>query len=523
MRFFNTTGPVDSADHYHVPPLDRVNLSEILQLIKNKRYFVLHAPRQTGKTSILLSLRDHLNAVEYRCVYVNVEIAQTAREDVARAMRAILSVLSIRAKSALGDAHVGECWLEMLEKSGPDAALYLALSNWAGTESKPLILLIDEIDTLIGDSLVSVLRQLRAGYDSRPNGFPQSVILCGVRDVRDYRIRASSEREVVAGGSAFNIKAKSLRLGDFTEAETRSLLRQHTGQTGQAFSEEALAAIWEQTRGQPWLVNALAQEICFEGRNGSGRMPEIVRETVMDAREALILRHDTHLDQLTDKLQEDRVRRVIEPMLAGKEGSSSSSEDKKYVRDLGLVARDAPLRIANPIYAEVVPRVLTDSVQDELAVEQATYADDRGGLDMVRLIGDFQQFYRENSEFWIERFDYSEAGCQLLLQAFLQRVINGGGLIEREYGLGRMRTDLLIRWPTRSGRQNFVVECKLRRKSLDATVSEGLEQTALYMDRCGADGGHLVIFDRSEGRSWEEKIFCNEMKRTGAPITVWGM
>ena len=427
------------------------------------------------------------------------------------------------ARITLGDAQPSSIWRELLETSGPNSALYLTLSRWAGSDPTPLVLLIDEIDALVGDSLVSVLRQLRTGYNLRPGLFPHSVILCGARDVRDYRIRASSEREVVAGGSAFDIKAKSLRLGDFTEAETRSLLRQHTGQTGQAFSEGALAAIWEQTRGQPWLVNALAQEICFEGRAGSGRMPAIVRETVMDAREALILRNDTHLDQLTDKLREDRVRRVVEPMLAGKEGSASSSEDKKYVRDLGLVARDAPLRIANPIYAEVVPRVLTDNVQDELAVEPATYADNRGGLGMTRLIGDFQHFYRENSEFWIERFDYSEAGCQLLLQAFLQRVINGGGLIEREYGLGRMRTDLLIRWPTRSGRQNFVVECKLRRKSLDATVSEGLEQTAHYMDRCGADGGHLVIFDRSEGRSWEEKVFRNETKRTGAPITVWGM
>ena len=154
---------------------------------------------------------------------------------------------------------------------------------------------------------------------------------------------------------------------------------------------------------------------------------------------------------------------------------------------------------------------------------QAAYGDNRRGLDTARLVGDFQQLYRENSEFWVERLNYSEAGCQLLLQAFLQRVINGGGLIEREYGLRRMRTDLLVRWPAASGRQNFVVECKRRRRSLDATIADGIEQTACYMDRCAADGGHLVTFDRSEERSWEEKIFRRNASRNGYSITVWGM
>ena len=94
------------------------------------------------------------------------------------------------------------------------------------------MLLIDEIDLLVGDTLLSVLRQLRAGYVRRPRDFPQSVVLCGVRDVRDYRIHSGSGREIIAGGSAFNIKAESLRLGDFTKDEVLSLLGQHTDETG---------------------------------------------------------------------------------------------------------------------------------------------------------------------------------------------------------------------------------------------------------------------------------------------------
>ena len=524
MIFFNTTGPVDSFCHYLIPPLSRIDLPEILRLISTRRYFVLHAPRQTGKTSTLLALRDHLNSSgDYRCVYANVEAAQTAREDIDSAMRTILSEFSERSLDAEDNTYPDAVWPDLLERSGANSVFNLVLSRWASNDAKPLVLLIDEIDSLVGDTLISVLRQLRSGYDRRPERFPQSVVLCGVRDVRDYRIHASSEKEIVTGGSAFNIKAKSLRLGDFSEAEMRALLMQHTEETGQAFAEESFSAIWEQTQGQPWLVNALAWEICFENRYEPGRLETITHDDVVAAREALILRHDTHLDQLTDKLQEDRVRRVVGPILAGSEASNSTSEDKKYIRDLGLVAQNAPLRIANPIYAEVIPRVLTDAVQDELAIEPAFYVNSQGELDMHRLVGDFQQFFRENSESWVNRFAYSEAGCQLLLQAFLQRVVNGGGSIEREYGLGKMRTDLLIRWPMGGETQNFVVECKLRHKSLDATIAEGLKQTALYMDRCGATGGHLVIFDRSGGRSWEEKIFRRNATRTHVPITIWGM
>jgi hypothetical protein len=93
------------------------------------------------------------------------------------------------------------------------------LTRWCAQSPLPLVLLLDEVDALVGDTLISLLRQLRAGYPQRPSQFPQTVILCGVRDLRDYRIHARSEAAVITGGSAFNIKAKSLRLGDFSKAE----------------------------------------------------------------------------------------------------------------------------------------------------------------------------------------------------------------------------------------------------------------------------------------------------------------
>ena len=530
MRFFNTSGPVVSEDHYCVAPLDRIDLSEILRLIADKRYFVLHAPRQTGKTSALLALRDLLNGGahgDYRCVYVNVEPGQAARENQAEAMRAILSELELEAEATLDDPLPARVWPELLQRVGPAGVLRQVLTRWALADSAPLVLLIDEIDTLIGDTLIAVLRQLRAGYAHRPRRFPQSVLLCGVRDVRDYRIHSSAEKTVITGGSAFNVKAKSLRIGDFTEPEVRALLGQHTAESGQPFAEAALRAVWELTAGQPWLVNALAQQACFDDEAGRDRRRTITAEAIHEAREQLILRRETHVEQLTDKLEEERVRRVIAPVLSGSGGPETiRPDDLQYVRDLGLVARDAPVRVANPIYREVIPRDLTWTTQEFLPHDPAWYVDADGGLNLARLLAGFQEFFREHSEHWMERFQYREAGPQLLLQAFLQRIVNSGGRVEREYGLGRMRTDLLIIWPAGAPpthTRRMVIECKLLRGSREETIRTGLEQTRAYMDRCGAAEGHLVIFDRTEGKPWRDKLFRHERTDGGEPVTVWGM
>ncbi len=527
MRFFNTAGPIVAGKHYCIPPLQRLELDNILSMVEQWKYFVLHAPRQTGKTSSLLALRDELNGSgRYHCVYVNVEIGQSAREDVTAAMQAILGQLARSAIVTLDDRFPDDLWQDVLERSGGHGALQDLLSRWAEAAAKPLVLMLDEIDALVGDTLLSVLRQLRAGYPDRPRRFPQSVILCGVRDVRDYRIHSGNDKAVVAGGSAFNVKAESLRLGDFSPSETRALLALHTEATGQVWEAAALDAVWDLTRGQPWLVNALAYEVCFRDKAGRERSRALTADAVKAAREQLIARRETHLDQLTDKLQEERVRRVVEPLLSGLPGAEAlRADDLQYVRDLGLVSVTNPVTIANPIYREVIPRDLTYTTQATITHEPAWYIDG-GQLQTGKLLAAFQTFFREHSEHWVERFQYKEAGPQLLLQAFLQRIVNSGGRIEREYGLGRMRTDLLLLWPLPdSGRlaPKAVVECKLVYGSVERTIEQGLEQTCAYLERCEAAEGHLVIFDRDAAKSWEDKVFRRERSIGDTPISIWGM
>ena len=525
MRFFTTEGPVNCEKHYCLPPLARFDLAELLALVGQEKYFLLHAPRQTGKTTCLLALAKHLNQIgQYHAVYANIEGAQAHREDVDKGIATVVTDIAAWAYDLVGDAAAVTLAEETLATITPASALGVFLSRWCQQLDKPLILMLDEVDALVGDTLISLLRQLRAGYPKRPHQFPHSLILCGVRDIQDYRIHSDAQKTIITGGSAFNIKAKSLRLDDFGPREVNTLLLEHTDETGQSFTPEALDLVWSLTSGQPWLVNALAYTACFELRAGRDRTQPITAEMIQQAKEELILARVTHLDQLADKLQEPRVRRVVETILAGEQTAEiMPPDDIIYVRDLGLIKTEGQLTIANRIYQEVIPRELTFSTQLTISEQPAWYIAADGRLDLPKLLAAFQQFFRENSEVWLERFDYKEAGPQLLMQAFLQRIVNGGGRVEREYGLGRRRTDLLVLWRYPGGVQRGVIELKILRDSVEKTLAVGLAQTWEYADRCAADETHLIIFDRRPDRPWAEKIWRRGESHHGRPIMVWGM
>ncbi len=521
MRFFNTEGPNRPENHYTLPPLSRWDLDEILALIDQKKYFLLHAPRQTGKTTCLLALMEHLNQEgRYRALYANLEGAQAYRERLDPAMATIVTDIAAAAGVWLGDREPARQAAAILASTPPGSALGVFLTQWCQGATQPLVLLLDEVDALIGDTLLSLLRQLRAGYPQRPTAFPQTIILCGVRDLRDYRIHASSEREAITGGSAFNIKAKSLRLGDFSAAETRTLLLEHTRETGQVFTPEALAQVWELTRGQPWLVNALAYRACFELHEGRDRRQPITLALIDQAKEAMIVERVTHLDQLAHKLQEPRVRRVIEPILAGTALGEVPTDDRDYLVDLGLLRRDGAggLVVANPIYREVLPRMLASGPQDSLPQISPTWLNADGSLNTQSLLTAFLAFWRRHGQPLLGSVAYHEIAPHLVLMAFLHRVVNGGGALEREYAIGMGRMDLCLRY----GAVTLGLELKVWRDREADPLVEGLEQLDGYLAGLGLDTGWLVIFDRRSNQPpIAERTACQTATSPqGRPIAV---
>jgi len=383
-RFFNTAGPCRTEKHYMLPPEHR--LGDLRPLIQEEAYFVVHAPRQSGKTTSFQHLARSLTAEgRFAALLASCETGRTARNDTETGISAVIRAIDYEASIELP---------EELRPPSPEASasieaesrLMSYLRRWCEQCPRPVVLFLDEIDALFGKTLLSVLHQLRSGYRGRPEHFPQSMVLIGLRDVRDYRLRDPSEggdssghrelTQLFGTSSPFNIKVESLTLRDFTAEEVAELYEQHTMETGQVFSQEAEQLAWGLTRGQPWLVNALARQA-------------------------------------------------------------------------------------------------------------------------VRLLEDFVAFWREHAESFLKRQPYSEAAAQLILMAWLQKVVNGGGTIDREYAAGSGRIDLCVRWPlARDVQERFALELKVWRGGQADPRDRGLEQLGAYLDRLGLDSGTLVLFDQ---------------------------
>lgn len=495
-RRFNTAGPCNPEIHYTIPAARR--LPEAPGLVEQGAYFVVHAPRQTGKTTTLRALAADLTATgRFAALMFSCEVGEAAGDDYGGAQRAILHELDRRAEIALP----AELRPPAIALQGDEGLLSAKLVAWARACPRPIALFFDEIDALRGASLISVLRQLRAGFPDRPTSFPAAIVLCGLRDVRDYKAASGGDGSCLGTASPFNIKVESLRLGDFTQAEVRELHAQHTADTGQVFTDAALDRAFELTAGQPWLVNALAREVV---EKMAVPPSDAVTDAHLDeAKERLILARATHLDSLMARLLEPRVRSILEPAIAGTlHGGDRYEDDLQYVRDLGLVAPQNPVRIANPIYREVIVRVLAAAVEPRVDVEEPrSFVDPDGRLNIRKLLHEFAAFWREHGEVLAGGLPYHEVAPQLVLMAFLQRVVNGGGYIDREYGIGRGRIDLLVRWPlVEQGRaqawQREALELKVWRSREKDPLPKGLSQLDGYLARLGLDQGTLVLFDR---------------------------
>ena len=520
-KHFNTAGPQIASLHYSIDPLVRIDCPMIESLVAQQRYFVLHAPRQTGKTTCMLALRDYFNAgSDYCAIYANIENAQAMRGNVLESLRGIISRIASQATLLFG-AVVPKEALNAIKQNPDSDSLTEALRILSEALPRPLVFFLDEVDSLVGDTLISVLRQIRAGYTDRPAHFPHSIVLCGVRDVRDYRM-TMGDGEVITGGSAFNIKAESLRLGDFSRAELEALYAQHTEASGQVFTPQALEIGWESTRGQPWLTNALAEQAVWKTAANLDRAVVIDETRMRAAREALILRNDSHLDQLAAKLLEPRVRAVIAPMLEG-QISSPMQADRQYLFDLGLIRNDnaSGLAPANGIYAEVMPRVLAGAAQSQIHGEHiiSSWKNTAGKLDPQQFLRNFFDFWLAHGEPMMRTVPYHEVAPTLVLMAYLQRVINGAGRIEREYAAGSGRLDLLVV----QGDVRMAMEVKVWRDARPDPQIEGLLQIERYLQRLNLAEGFLVIFDqRTTAPEWQKRMCASEAV-TASGRKIWVM
>lgn len=518
-KIFNIAGPCDPDKNYMLPAVER--LPEVRRLIRDEEYFVVHAQRQCGKSTAFGALMQEINAKGDKvALYCSVETAQAfpKPEDgipmIYEIIRNVAGFIPVLKKCPFLKKGYEKFSAKTMETQG----ISKLLSKLASYAQKPLVVFVDEIDCLSGATLVTFLRQLRDGRVMQKNTkmpFPASIALIGMRNIRDYKAQIRPDTETLGSSSPFNVLTKAMTLRNFTLEEVEQLYRQHTDATGQIFEKGVVELAFEYSQGQPYLANALAKW-CVDEIHDRRYDEKITIEDMHEAKEKLIRERGTHLDSLLERMKEPRVRRIVERVMVGEELQEDVlADDLSYVLDLGLLKSESGvLRPANPMYSEIMGRYLSWGTQQYVLrnVTEVPWVKDNG-LDMAGLMAAFQQFWRENADEMAVPFEYREAYPQLVLQAFLQRVLNGGGEIIREMALGKKAMDLGISFRG----AKYAVECK-KRTFYDKSHEKAYAQIYAYMDRLGVSEGWLMVFDTDFTKPWEERIASEDIAREGKTI-----
>jgi hypothetical protein len=421
--------------------------------------------------------------------------------------------MPVLAESIRESARVNKLPVPELSTEAAGMMMRNILANWAALVApRPLVVLFDEVDTMRDEVLLSFLAQLRGGFAERGAGiFPISIALVGMRDLRDYLIKLKGGVEPNPG-SPFNIKEDSIPIGLFSKEEVTDLFAQRTEETGQTISQEALDYVYNQSMGQPWIVNNLFKRATLRVLQEKD-FQTVTLEHVEEARRQMIEARETHLDSLEYRLKEAGVKWVIQAILSGssEQTLNTNNHDVQYCIDLGLIRFDKNKGyiIANPVYEEEFIRFLNDGYRTAVPPPASwRWQKEDGSLDMDALLKEFQKFWRRHSDIWEEKEDYTEVFPHLLLLGFLQRVVNGEGKIERESAAGSGRMDIMVEYQGKIS----IIEIKLiHSHDSPATVKEeGLEQIQRYRDKFDKKApSYLLIFDRrpsAKKLSWDERI-----------------
>jgi hypothetical protein len=545
-----------------LPVLSR--LPNVPKLLEEELYFVLHAPRQSGKTTFLNTLTDTINSnSNYYALSCSLATLTDISDDY-EAMKRIVSQINVALDCSKVEAiqKLAGTFDSLPAMAHPDAKVRKILNSICRSLDKELVAFFDEADCLSESPLITFLTQIRDGYNDRSGDpgtkFPKSLALAGMRNIKDYKTKVRPDEQSRAIASPFNIIEESLTLANFTIEEIKILYDQHTQATGQVFEPQAADRVWYWSEGQPWLVNALAKEAAAKILKNNYSV-SVKGSHIDQAAETLIKRRDTHIDSLLERLKEKRISRVLDSVFAGtKSEVPNDSDDRRYCLELGLVKENEnkKLRPANAVCKEVMSRVIIDQIQFALddKISNLEWTDGQT-IFITKILQEFQKFWRLNSlsfplritnldlissdSITLEGIDpdtlinnpnlssflkqikdllsrkYDEAAYSFMLMAYLQKVVNGGALVHREFAEGRGAVDLAVVFKN----HQYLIEVKLLGQK---TLEESLEQLAGYLDTSGEKEGWLVIFDRSVRKKRDDKIYFRTLEFNNFIINVAG-
>ena len=498
MRRFSTQGPVNPEQHYVVARTEE--LIEFIKRVKEGRYIVIFAPRQTGKTTFFYAAMDLLAAEEptYLPIHLDFEayknlspsdfysnLTEDIREEIENLYHKRGEVTSEALRHFLENIALTDN-MSMLRSFRTLARLL---------ENQRVVVFIDEFDGIPPTVVSDFLYALRRIYISRTSPrCPHSLGIIGVKSIAQLNY----DRSV----SPFNIH-DDFALSNFTRAQVQELFGQYTEETGQVFAPEVIESIHKQTGGQPFLVNRFAQILTEEMD-----IPKTETLTVTHFAEAhrqLLDERNTNIEHLLTNIRKDPRFQTILMRIVSYENSVPFNSDNDIINELatyGVITKgtDRKCEIANPIYLYRIIQAfkpIVNGLERDYFPEDTDgfqYLTSTGQIQMERLLDNFRDFIAR-AGFRILQVPETpqEFIGQHLLFAYLDQFVTSvSGTMYMEVPTGRGRMDLIIL----HNQKKYIVETKIWRS--DRHYAEGKQQLAAYLTTEGVTEGYYVVFDHRE-------------------------
>ena len=502
-KIFNTSAVCRPEIHYMVDLSDR--LAQIKKMVDRGDYFTINRARQYGKTTMLRALGSFL-AENY--VVVSLDFQMMSQSDFEKES----SFSEAFAREVLEEiANIEEVSVEIItrlqrladgkEGKGRLAELFQCLNAWCGQSKKPIVMLIDEVDSAQNNQVfLDFLAQLRGAYinrDKRP-AF-QSVILAGVYDVKNIkqRLRPDGEHRV---NSPWNIAADFLLDMNFSVKDISGMLAEYESdyQTGMDIKEIA-QFIYDYTSGYPFLVSRICK-LMDERITGSegyfDRKLVWTKEGVLEAVKILLIEKNTLFESITGKLADyPRLRELVYSLLfTGRKISYNPLSPSIEIAEMfGFIKNSrGDAVISNRIFETVLYNLflseeMLDSEEYRTALQERNQFIQNGHLNMKLILEKFVVHWGDLYSSADEKFIEDNARKFFLL--YLKPIINGTGnyYIEAQTRDNK-RTDVIIDYC----KEQFVIEMKIWRGN--AYHERGEKQLAEYLEYYHLNKGYMLSF-----------------------------
>ena len=502
MRRFGTQGPVNPEQHYVVPRTEE--LTEFIKRVKEGRYIVLFAPRQTGKTTFFQRAVAALTAEDltYFPIQLNFEIyvdcdrsefyeflTKQICKEIERVFQERGAALDATLKHFLDNAQITN-HLSMMEFFEQVQRFLKDGENW-----QKVVLIIDEFDGIPTSALKGFLHAFRHTYVTDTTfQCPHSLGIVGVKSIAqlDY------DRSV----SPFNIH-DDFALPNFTLTQVQELFGQYTAEVGQAFAPEVSEAIHKQTGGQPFLVNRFAQILTEE--MDIPKTETLTMTHFSEGYELFLDERNTNIEHLLTNIRKDPRFQTLLMRIVSYENSVSFNPDNDIINELatyGVITKgaDRKCEIVNPIYLYRIVQAfkpLVNGLERDYFpedIDEFQYLTSDGHIQMEWLMDNFRDFIAR-AGFRILQVPETpqEFIGQHLLFAYLDQFVTSiNGAMYMEVPTGRGRMDLLIL----HNEKKYIVETKIGRS--ERLYTEGKQQLAAYLSTEGVTEGYYVVFDHRE-------------------------